>query len=211
MVKIKICGITNKEDAQRACRLGAWAVGFIFYRKSPRYVAPDTARKIIMSLPGSVMPVGVFVNEPLKSIRAIVAQCGLKAIQLHGDETPAFCSKLKKILTAKAIRIKGKQDIAKALRYKTDFLLLDTYQKNLLGGTGKTFDWGLAQDPRLSKRKIILSGGLDPENISRALALKNIYAFDVASGVEKRPGKKCVRLLKKFFRQAKNQIRSPKY
>ncbi len=204
MVKIKVCGITNSKDAQLACRLGAWAVGFIFYFKSPRYVAPAKAQKIIRALPKAVVPVGVFVDEPLESIRAIVAQCKLKAVQLHGSETPAACSCIKNVLTIKAVRVKSRADIVKALRYSTDFILLDAYHKDLLGGTGKIFNWDLLSNRKKTKSKIILSGGLNPENIRKAVALKNIYAFDVASGVEKRPGKKCVRLLRKFFRQAKN-------
>lgn len=204
MVKIKVCGITNNKDAQLACHLGAWAVGFIFYSKSPRYVAPAKAQKIIRALPKAVVPIGVFVDEPLESISAIVAQCKLKAVQLHGSETPAACSRIKNVLTIKAVRVKNKADIARALCYSTDFILLDAYRKGLLGGTGKTFNWDLLSNRKKTKSKIILSGGLDPENIRQAVALKNVYAFDVASGVEKRPGKKCCRLMKRFFEQAAN-------
>lgn len=204
MVRVKVCGVTNNKDAQLACGLGAWAVGFIFYPKSPRYITPATAQRIIRALPKTAIPVGVFVNEPIESIKAIVAQCQLKAVQLHGNETPAACSRIKNVLTIKAVRVKNRADIVRALRYSTDFILLDTYRKDLLGGTGQTFNWDLLPAGRKAKRKIILSGGLNPENIRQAAALKNVYAFDVSSGVEKRPGKKCVRLLRKFFRQAKN-------
>ncbi len=204
MVKIKVCGITSKEDALRATELGAWALGFIFYKKSPRYVAPKTAKKIIALLPKDVVPIGVFVDAPVQEVRDIATLCGLKAIQFHGSETPDFCLLFKDFLTIKAIRVKAQADIGNAARYQTDFLLFDTFQKSSLGGTGKVFDWSLLQGSVIPKRKIILSGGLNPENIAQAVGLKGIYAFDVASGVEKRPGKKCKRLLKAFFDKINN-------
>ena len=221
MVRIKVCGITNKEGAMKAVSLGAWALGFIFYKKSPRYVRPDIAKKIIKALPKSVIPVGVFVNEHEKKIAQIIEQCGLKALQFHGDETPGFCKKFKDILTVKAIRVKNKVDpvrngvsrrdisngasLKKALLYKTNFLLFDTYQSNLFGGTGKSFDWNLLNDKKISSRQIILSGGLNADNISLATSLGKAYAFDVSSGVEKRPGKKSGRLLKAFFKKVNNK------
>lgn len=205
MVKIKICGITNKEDALRAARLGAWALGFNFYKKSPRYVAPETAKKIIQILPKKVIFIGIFVNEREEDVKRIAKFCGLKALQFHGDETPVFCKKFKGFLTVKAIRLKNLASLAKASRYKTDFLLFDTYQKDFFGGTGKSFDWNFLKDKRILRRKIILSGGLNPENIGRAVKNVRAYAFDAASGVERRPGRKCQRLMKKFFNNAKGK------
>lgn len=205
MVKIKICGITNKEDALRAARLGVWALGFNFYKKSPRYVAPETAKKIIQSLPKKVISIGVFVNQREGDIKCIAKSCGLKALQFHGDETPVFCKKFKGFLTVKAIRLKNLASLAKASKYKTDFLLFDTYQKDFFGGTGKSFDWNFLEDKRILRRKVILSGGLSPENIGRAVKNVRAYAFDAASGVERRPGKKCQRLMKKFFNNAKGK------
>ena len=200
MARIKICGITNKNDALAASSLGAWAVGFIFYEKSPRYISPEDAKKIIEALPKTVLPVGVFVNEKKKKIDDIVKRCGLKAVQLHGEETPLFCSKIKGVKMIKAIRVKSKGDITKAVKYTTDYLLFDTFSKNVFGGTGETFNWEILKDSRLGKRKVILSGGLNPKNIAQAVLLVKAYAFDASSGVERRPGKKCQRLLKNFFK-----------
>ena len=200
MARIKICGITNKNDALAASSLGAWAVGFIFYKKSQRYIKPEEAKKIIESLPKKVLSVGVFVNAPKEEIDAVVKFCKLKVVQLHGDETPSFCSKLKGVKTIKAIRVKSKMDVAKSLKYKTDYLLFDTFKKNVFGGTGETFDWDILRSPKLKKRNVILSGGLSSKNIAQATLSIKAYAFDASSGVERRPGKKCQRLLKLFFK-----------
>ncbi|MFA6378814.1 MAG: phosphoribosylanthranilate isomerase [Candidatus Omnitrophota bacterium] len=202
MARIKVCGITNKKDALKAVRLGAWALGFIFYKKSSRYIAPEIAKKIITVLPKKIISVGVFVNANDKEIRQVVEMCGLKAIQFHGNETPKFCLQFKGMKTIKALRVKTKSDIKKASLYKTDFLLFDTYKKGSFGGTGKSFDWDFLGTQRNILKRSILSGGLNPENITEAVSLVKAYAFDVSSGVEKRPGKKCQRLLKKFFGQA---------
>jgi len=204
MARVKICGITNKEDALRAVRLGAWALGFIFYKKSPRHVAPEAAKKIIAALPKKVISVGVFVDASEQEIRSIIKSCGLKAIQLHGHETPDFCAQFKNVVTIKAIVIKTKLDMKKASLYKTDFLLFDTYKKGFFGGTGKCFDWDVLKNNPKMLKKSILSGGLNPSNIRKAVSSIKAHAFDVSSGVEKRPGKKCQRLLKKFFMQAKD-------
>lgn len=205
MVRIKVCGITNKKDALAAARLGAWALGFNFYKKSPRYVLPEAAQKIIRALPKRIIPVGVFVNEREGEVRRIAKLCGLKALQFHGNETPLFCKKFKGLLTIKAIRLKNKANLNQAVRYKTRFILFDAYQKDLFGGTGKSFDWALLKSGKIGALKIILSGGLNPENITQAVQSVKAYAVDVASGVERRPGKKCQRLMKKFFNNAKGK------
>ena len=205
MARIKICGITNKKDALAASALGAWAVGFIFYKKSPRYIAPEQAAAIIRALPKSVLPVGVFVNASAQEIKRIAQTCRLKAVQFHGDESPAFCAQFKNVLTFKALRVKSAGDLRKASRFKTDFILFDAYQKGSFGGTGKSFNWLMLKKGSPAQKKIILSGGLNPDNIAYAVTLKNVHAFDVSSGVERRPGKKCARLLRKFFKQAQIQ------
>ena len=203
MVRIKVCGLTNKQDALAASRLGVWAAGFIFYKKSPRYIPPSKAATIIRALPKKVIPVGVFVNAPAQEIRDVIRECRLKAVQFHGDEPPVFCAQFKNVITIKALRIARASDLKKACCYATNFILLDTYQKGLFGGTGKSFDWALLRQSKLSPRKLIVSGGLNPENIHPAVASVQAFAFDVSSGVERRPGKKCQRLMRKFFEQAK--------
>lgn len=203
MVRIKICGITNPKDAFAAAELGAWALGFIFYKKSPRYVSPDTANKIIRSLPKTILPVGVFVNHSLGDIKEIAQYCRLRVLQFHGDQTPLFCQKFKQYHTIKAFRMIGRCSAKKILQYKTDYYLFDTYDPNRLGGTGKIFDWTLLKDLDLPAKKIILSGGLNPDNIHGAMNAVSAYAYDASSSLERREGKKCLRLLKKFFQQAK--------
>jgi len=202
MVRIKVCGITNKEDALKTVSSGAWAIGFIFYKKSLRYIAPETAKKIIAALPKKIISVGVFVDANEKEIAQTVKLCGLKAIQFHGNETPSFCTQFKGIKTIKALRVRTKSDIKKASLYKTDFLLFDTYKEGSFGGTGKAFDWDLLSSQKNVLKRSILSGGLNPDNIQKAVSLVKVYAYDVSSGVERRPGKKCMRLLGKFFEQA---------
>ncbi|MDD3374604.1 MAG: phosphoribosylanthranilate isomerase [Candidatus Omnitrophica bacterium] len=199
MGRVKICGITNKRDALCASSLDAWALGFIFYKKSSRYISPQDAQNIIEALPKNVLSVGVFVDAQKEEIDAVIKDCRLKVVQFHGNETPLFCSQFKAVKTIKAIRIKSKEDLVKALKYKTDYLLFDTFQKDAFGGTGKVFDWEILKSSKLKGRKIVLSGGLNPKNIAGAISSVKAYAFDASSGVERRPGKKCQRLLKKFF------------
>jgi len=190
MVKVKICGITNHEDASEAVRLGAEALGFIF-APSPRQIVPELARDIIVDLPPFVQAVGVFVNEELSAIRDKVAYCGLDMVQLHGDEPPEFCRELMP-RTLKAFRIKDTSSLSPIGAYKglVKALLLDTYQEGLKGGTGKTFDWGLAVEAGKFGIPVILSGGLGPSNIETAISTVKPYAVDVNSTIEARPGKK---------------------
>jgi len=199
--RVKICGLTNKKDALSAAALGAWAVGFIFYKKSPRFVEPEVVKKIIEALPKSVIPVGVFVDETEANINKIAKECKLRAIQFHGKETSAFCAKFKKHKTIKAFRVKNASDLKNVIKYDTDFYLLDTYQEGLKGGTGKVFDWEILKVSKIPANKVILSGGLNPKNIAQATVSVKAYAYDASSGVERRPGKKCQRLLKSFFKE----------
>lgn len=190
-MKIKICGITNTEDAQNAVALGADALGFIFYKDSPRFVTPEKVQEITVNLPPFVKLVGVFVNESKKVIEDIVKTCKLDLIQLHGQESPEFCMSLSRNVI-KAFPVETIEDIDAIIPYQgiVSAILLDTKDKTKLGGTGKTFDWGIALQAAESDTPIILAGGISTDNIQKALQLINPYAVDICSSVECTPGKK---------------------
>jgi len=186
---IKICGITNKDDAGFAVSCGASALGFIFYPKSPRYIQPHDAAKIIETVPEAVSKVGVFVNSPAEEVNKVAADIGLTHVQLHGDESPAYCDSMDaKVI--KAFRMKDTDDLEKIFRYHNPIFLLDTFAEEAYGGTGKTFDWTLALHAARFGNPIILSGGLTPENVSGAIEKVKPFGVDVSSGVESEPGKK---------------------
>jgi phosphoribosylanthranilate isomerase len=195
-VKVKICGITNLEDASIAVELGANALGFIF-APSPRQITSQKARAIIRAIPPFVKTVGVFVNEAPATIKEVMQHCGLDLVQLHGDESPGLCDELMPC-TIKALRIKDESSLQTSQPYhgKVRALLLDTYSKEKAGGTGKTFDWNLAIKIKKMGIPIILSGGLGPSNIDLAIHTVRPYAVDVNSAVEKCPGKKSHILIK---------------
>ncbi|HPY77941.1 MAG TPA: phosphoribosylanthranilate isomerase [Anaerohalosphaeraceae bacterium] len=195
--KIKICGITNLEDAQTAARLGADLLGFIFHAASPRYIEPKKAMEIIAKIPTFVDTVGVFVNPTAEQIRTVNEKGWLNWIQLHGDETPEFCGSLNWLSTRtmKAVRVREKTDITAALSYPVDALLFDTHVEGIYGGTGKTFDWSLLSH---LNRRIFLSGGITPDNILQALAV-GAWGVDINSGIESSPGKKDPRKMKHLF------------
>jgi phosphoribosylanthranilate isomerase len=199
MVRIKICGITNLEDALLAADLGADALGFIFYPKSPRYVAPDAARKIIAHLPPFVVSVGVFVDEPAAVVQDLAAQVGLDWVQAHGQEPPGYCRSLGRRVI-KAFRMKDASSLTDLEPYRgaVQAFLLDTYKKGQVGGTGETFDWQLAQEAK-KYGQIILAGGLTPENVAQAIKVAQPEAVDTASGTEAAPGKKDPEKLRAFF------------
>jgi len=207
MVKVKICGITNHGDASEAVRLGADALGFIF-APSPRQIVPELARDIISDLPPFVQTVGVFVNEELSAIQDRVAYCGLDMVQLHGDESPEFCRELMP-RTIKAFRIKDTSSLSQIGKYKglVKALLLDTYQKGLKGGTGKTFDWSLAVEAGEFGMPVILSGGLGPSNIEAAISTVKPYALDMSSAIEARPGKKDHALMRELMEKVNGMRR----
>jgi phosphoribosylanthranilate isomerase len=199
MTRVKICGITNLEDALAAVEAGADLLGFNFYKRSPRYVTPEMARGMIEKLSESVASVGVFVNEPEpEAVERIAREAGVSAAQLHGDETPEFCSRIRGLLTIKALRVGPNYDAARAAEFGTDALLLDAFVKGEWGGTGHTFDWALARRTRESVPKLFLAGGLTPENVAAAVEAVNPYAVDVCSGVETSPGRKSFRLMRRF-------------
>jgi phosphoribosylanthranilate isomerase len=200
MVRIKICGITNLEDALLAAELGADALGFIFYAKSPRKVAPEAAREIIAQLPPFVAAVGVFVDEAAAVVQELAAKVGLDWVQLHGQESPEYCRSLgRKVI--KGFRIKDEDSLRRLAGYQgaAQALLLDTYKKGQVGGTGTVFDWQLAREAKQYGR-IILAGGLNPDNVAQAITIVQPAAVDAASGTEAVPGRKDPAKLRAFFK-----------
>lgn len=191
MTFIKICGITNLDDALAAVDAGADALGFNFYKPSPRYVTPDAARHIISEMPKSVLTVGVFVNEPSpQSVEDLVTDAAVTAIQLHGDESPSYCRDLKGRYVIKALAATAGFDTQRAAEYDVDAILLDTKDDALRGGTGRVFDWSIAQRVRRTVPKLFLAGGLSLQNIEDAIRSVDPYGVDACSALEKIPGKK---------------------
>ena len=201
MVRVKICGITNELDAGRAARAGADAIGFIFYKKSARFIAPFKAHKIIETLPPFVTPVGVFVNQPMGAIEDIIKHAGLGAVQLHGDEDHHFCKRLRrsKVKIIKVIRVADHIDINMLKEYKVDAFLFDTADDKAHGGTGRTFDWKLLNEVKSLNVPIILSGGLNHQNVIEPVTNLKPYAVDVSSSIEEAPGKKDHKKMKEFI------------
>jgi phosphoribosylanthranilate isomerase len=202
-VEVKICGITNYQDASMAVELGAGALGFIF-AFSPRQITPQEARDIIRTIPPFVKTVGVFVDEGPAAIKEVIHYCGLDLVQLHGDESPDLCCELMPY-TIKALRIKDEASLRKSQTYrgKVRALLLDSYSKDKAGGTGKTFDWQLAIKIKKLGMPVILAGGLGPSNIDDAIRTVRPYAVDVNSGVEVRPGKKSHMRMKDLMKKVR--------
>ena len=201
MVKVKICGITNLEDALAAADAGADALGFVFYPESPRFIDPGKARAIIARLPAFITSVGVFVDESEDLIRRIIREGGVQVLQFHGSESPILCTRFRE-KAVKAIRIKDEESIKEMQMYDVDTFLLDTMVEGIKGGTGKTFNWKYAEMAKEHGR-IILSGGLNPSNIGDAVRQLKPYGVDVSSGVEIRPGKKDHEKIREFVREAK--------
>lgn len=198
MIEIKICGITRLEDALHAASCGANALGFIFYRQSPRYIAPAVAAKIIAQLPRDICKVGVFVNEQAKMIKETAAACGLDLIQLHGDETIYYCEGFRRDVLIKALPLETEEDLQGASRYPVRALLVDARATGRYGGTGRQVSWSLAA--RMGKqRPLILAGGLNSENIAAALRTVRPRAVDINSGVEDAPGKKNAEKVKEII------------
>ena len=189
LTKVKICGITNIEDARAAVDLGADALGFIFVPDTPRYVKPHIAARIISDLPPFITKVGVFADASAEAISEVFELCGLNVLQLHGSETPDYCGEIGISKIIKAFRMKDEQSLSAIPKYKVSAYLLDTYVKGKKGGTGEIFNWGLAKKAKAYGR-IIVAGGLNPENVAWAIQHVRPYGVDVSSGVESRPGKK---------------------
>jgi phosphoribosylanthranilate isomerase len=200
MVRVKICGITNLEDALAAVKWGADALGFVF-APSPRQVTVEQVANIVAGLPPFVCKVGVFVDSELQEIKETMRVCNLNLAQLHGSESPDFCEALFPQVI-KSFRVESESILALLPRYKASAYLLDSYDATLKGGTGQSFDWGIAKKATYYG-PIILSGGLTPANVRQAIAQVQPYAVDVSSGVESKPGKKDHDKLRAFLEAAK--------
>ncbi len=189
-VRLKVCGITSLADALSAVECGAHYLGFNFYSKSPRYIAPEAARAIIEQLPTEVVSIGVFVNEAApETVLELMRHSGVQLAQLHGDEDAAYCAAVGAERVIKALRVTENFEVRTVLSYPASAILLDAYDKNLYGGTGKTANWTLASEvARLTR--IFLAGGLSPANINAAIRAVEPFAVDVNSGVESAPGLK---------------------
>jgi phosphoribosylanthranilate isomerase len=204
-MRVKICGITNLDDAAEAVRLGAWAIGLIHYEQSPRRVEPAEAAAIAAAFKRKCEVVGVFVNPELEEVAKAVEDSALTMVQLNGEEGPSFCAEVARrtgVKVIKAIHVSSAADIHAAEAFRTDFHLFDRRSGELWGGTGESFDWGLLGERR-SAVPAILAGGLRPENVAEAIATAHPYAVDVASGVEAEPGRKDHATMAAFFEAAK--------
>lgn len=204
MTRVKICGITQVEDALQACACGADALGLVFYAKSPRCVTPEQARAIIQSLPPLVTAVGLFVNEEPQRIRQIADYCGLDVIQLHGDEGADGCDFAPR-RSIKALRVKDAASLIGHGGFRTSALLLDAWVAGAYGGTGESFNWELAAGIA-RQRPVILAGGLTPDNVAAAVSAVRPYGVDVSSGVESAPGRKDLAKVAAFIQYAKSKV-----
>jgi phosphoribosylanthranilate isomerase len=199
--KVKICGLTNVDDARAAVELGAWAVGMIFYEGSPRRCMLEDAAAIAAALRRKVELVGVFVNAPLDDVMHMLESAPLTILQLHGDEGPSYCEEAARrtgLKVMKAVRVRDRSAVRALSAYRTDFHLIDSHVPGTWGGTGERFDWELAGD-HPHRPPLVLSGGLTADNVGEAIAVARPFAVDVASGVEAEPGRKDADKLRRFF------------
>ena len=191
---VKICGITRLEDAEAAVAAGAEAIGFVFWPKSPRFIDPHRARRIALALPPLVTVVGVFVNQPVDYVNGVASLVRLGAVQLHGDESPEFAAAVS-IPVIKAVSVDNVDTGAWTARTT---LLLDVHDPAARGGTGRTIDWAAAADVA-AQRRVLLAGGLTPDNVADAVARVRPFGIDVSSGVERAPGIKDPQRLRALF------------
>jgi phosphoribosylanthranilate isomerase len=200
--KIKICGITNATDAQAAVEAGADALGFVFHRKSLRWVEAKVVKAIVSELPPFVLPVGVFVDEDAKVVRDLMDECGLALAQLHGDESASYCERLGRPVL-KAIRLRDRGSFLALAEFQgraqVRGFVVDAFSEEAYGGTGQTADWNLAAEAAKAAR-ILLAGGLTPANVGEAIERVRPYGVDVSSGVEASPGKKDPEKIRAFVR-----------
>jgi phosphoribosylanthranilate isomerase len=202
-VEVKICGITNLNDAMAAVDFGADALGFVFFQGSPRFISYDNAGAIIKKLPSFTTTIGVFVDERPEQIEKIIGLTGIDVVQLHGNEPPDRCKFSRRII--KAIRVKSLDSLDPLIHYqdRVSAFLLDTFTTDIFGGTGQIFNWDIAIDAKQFGR-IILAGGLTPDNVAEAVRRVRPYGVDVSSGVELEKGGKDHRKLKLFIDRAKS-------
>ena len=197
-MNVKICGIRRYEDARAALDAGAWALGFIFYPLSKRFIEPEEAARITQRLPASALTVGVFVDAPLETVNATVEVAGLGGVQLHGSEDGAYAGAVEADLVIKAIRVGPAFDAESLRGYPECHILLDTHRPDAPGGTGEVFDWAIARRAG-QVRPIILAGGLTPENVEEALRVARPAGLDVSTGLESAPGVKDRGKIARFF------------
>jgi len=205
MVRVKICGITRPDDAVTAAEAGADAIGLIFYEKSPRHVTPEQATSILAALPPYVTPVALFVDETVARIREICGPLGIRTVQLHGDEPPEVAEQLADFCVIKAFRVGDEADLEPLASYPAAAYLLDSRVEGRRGGTGVTFDWALAARAARHGR-IIVAGGLNPENVAEAVRCARPYGVDVSSGAESEPGKKDPERVRAFVAAARRAL-----
>ena len=204
MAFVKICGITSLEDALLSVAAGADALGFNFYRPSPRFIEPFAAREIIDRLPGNVLTVGVFVNEPSPEVvEQIASAAGVTAVQLHGDESPNYCRQLRSRHLIKVLAASHDFDPQRALDYEVQAIMLDTFDPQVRGGTGRVFDWSVARQTRELVPRLFLAGGLAADNVRQAIAAVHPYGVDACSKLEITPGKKVPERVEAFVNAAR--------
>lgn len=196
--KVKICGVTSVADGRLALELGADLLGLNFYPPSPRYLPRDRAAALLAGLPAETVGVGLFVDATMDEIAATLETCPLPYVQLHGAETPAFCRQVAAlgVTVIKALRLRGREDVARLADYDTPYLLVDAFRPDLYGGTGETFDWSWLAGA--DRRRLFLAGGITPDNVAAAAAV-DVYALDLCSGVESAPGVKDPDKLRRLF------------
>ena len=199
MTRVKICGITNRDDARDAAELGADAIGLNFYDRSPRYIESGMASRIIDGLPAFVSVVGIFVNHPNpQGLEDLALSLGLHAVQLHGSETPDYCSMIQRVKVIKAFRVDSHFKVESLKNYSNTMFLLDSAGGSQFGGTGKVFDWHQA-DGANAFGWVVLAGGLTPDNVGEAVSRVRPFAVDVSSGVESSPGRKDYEKMRRFI------------
>ncbi|MEW5758470.1 MAG: phosphoribosylanthranilate isomerase [Candidatus Omnitrophota bacterium] len=203
MTKVKVCGITNVNDALASIDAGCDALGFVFYKKSPRYINPDGCQGITRYIPGSIVKIGIFVDEKEKKIKEIAKACQLDVLQFHGKETPSFCKRFKGYKIIKAFRIKNKIDPRQIKKYNVFAYMFDTYMPKKIGGTGKNFNWELVKHIGKLRQPVFLSGGLNEKNVKQAIKVAHPNWVDASSSLEVSPGKKDIKKVKKFINAAK--------
>ncbi|MFC1667524.1 phosphoribosylanthranilate isomerase [Candidatus Omnitrophota bacterium] len=211
-VRVKFCGIASSVDAEKAILAEPDALGFVFFKESPRYISVENAESIIKTIPPFIASVGIFVNEDLRFIEECVERCGLNVVQLHGDEDVKYCLRFKGlrfkgVKLVKAIRIKDKESLRSIEECPADAILLDTYISNVYGGTGKGFDRSLALLAKEYGRRLIISGGINPDNVYDIIKEVKPYGVDVSSGIESSPGKKNMELMEEFIKEVRRTER----